>query len=169
MKKSFNQSGTVLLLILVAVTLLGLSAGIAGSSWRTVTQRAKEKELLWRGNQIRKAIESYYKTGHAGMRASLPEGLDDLLRDSRFVTVVRHLRKEYLDPMAGDEWQFIHDPDGRLKGVYSSSDDEPFKKSGFSEENKNFDGSTRYSDWKFVFVPRKSSKAATQNASGTSQ
>ncbi|WP_321392382.1 DDE-type integrase/transposase/recombinase [uncultured Desulfuromusa sp.] len=43
-----NQKGAVLLMVLVAVTILGLTAGIAGSSWKTITQRAKEQELLWR-------------------------------------------------------------------------------------------------------------------------
>jgi len=115
----FNQreQGSVLLMILIFVTILGLLAGIAGSTWKTVTQRAKEQELLWRGTQIRQAIESYYKTGHAGMKASFPGSFDDLIRDPRALGVVRHLRKKYLDPMTGEEWQIIRDSKGRLQGV----------------------------------------------------
>ncbi|PLY00967.1 MAG: hypothetical protein C0622_08030 [Desulfuromonas sp.] len=77
-----------MLVLLIAVTILGLSAGMAGSSWKIITQRAKEQELLWRGNQIRKAIASYYKTGHAGVQASYPSSMDDLLRDPRFLGTI---------------------------------------------------------------------------------
>jgi hypothetical protein len=35
--------------------------------------------------------------------------------------------------------------------VRSSSPLEPFKKDGFSEENKSFAGKTSYSEWQFVF------------------
>ncbi len=64
-----NQSGAVLLMLLVVVTLVGLLTGIAGSSWQTIVQRSKEEDLLWKGGQIRKAIGHYYdavqKTGKA--------------------------------------------------------------------------------------------------------
>ncbi len=99
-----------------------------------MTQRSKEQELLWRGAQIRQAIESYYKTGHAGMKASFPGSFDDLIRDPRALGVVRHLRKKYLDPMTGEEWQIIRDSKGRLQGVYSSSEDEPFKTNGSAKK-----------------------------------
>ncbi len=151
-----NQNGSILLIVLVAITILGLSAGIAGSTWKTITQRAKEQELLWRGGQIRRAIESYYKTGHAGMKATLPESLDDLIRDPRSISTVRHLRKKYLDPMTGQDWMIINNSKGRLLGVRSSSTEKPFKQDYFQGENKSFTGKSSYAEWQFLFIPNKS-------------
>ena len=58
MNRLTNQHGVALMAVLMAVTILGLMSGIAGSSWKTIVQRGKEQELLWRGNQYRLAIES---------------------------------------------------------------------------------------------------------------
>ena len=150
MKRLTNQCGIALLGILIAVTILGLMAGIAGSSWKTIMQRAKEQELLWRGDQYRHAIASYYKTAHAGAQAMLPRTLDDLLKDPRSVSTLRHLRKLYPDPLTGKDWVLVKDPAGRIKGVHSGSSLKPFKQDGFSEENKDFAGKTAYSEWLFV-------------------
>ena len=54
-----NQRGAILLLLLVMVVVVGLAAGMAGQSWRSTVQRAREAELLWRGQQYQKAITSY--------------------------------------------------------------------------------------------------------------
>jgi len=61
-----NQQGAILLMVLITVALMGLMAGIAGSSWQTIVQRAKEADLLWKGNQIRQAIGSYYEASQVG-------------------------------------------------------------------------------------------------------
>lgn len=148
-----NQNGAILLFLLIVVAAFGLSASIAGSTWTTVTQRAREKELLWRGNQIRKAIESYHGRLQAGSQASLPTSLDDLISDSRFVSVVRHLRRKYNDPMTGESWSLIKTPNGHLLGVHSRSVKKTFKKGNFSTENSNFNGKNRYNQWEFIFNP----------------
>ncbi len=59
-KQFKNQQGAALLMVLVAVSLFGLMAGIAGSSWKTIVQRSREADLLFKGNQIREAIGTYY-------------------------------------------------------------------------------------------------------------
>lgn len=146
--------------VLVAVTLLGLMSGIAGSTWKTVVQRAKEQELLWRGNQYRQAIESYYQSTQAGTAAALPRDLESLIKDSRSLAIKRHLRKLFPDPLTGKDWVLVMDPAGGISGVRSSSQLEPFKKDGFSEKNKSFAGKMLYSDWAFVFdkstlIPKK--------------
>ncbi len=53
-----GESGVTLVLVLVLMTILGLSAGIAGSTWSSLTRRAREADLLWKGGQIRAAIGS---------------------------------------------------------------------------------------------------------------
>lgn len=146
-----NQCGAALMGVLVAVMILGLMSGIAGSTWKSIVQRAKEQELLWRGAQYRLAIESYYKNNQAGGAATLPADLESLVKDDRSVETVRHLRKLYPDPMTGEDWQLIKDPAGKITGVRSSSSLAPFKKDGFSAENEKFAGKASYSDWEFVF------------------
>lgn len=146
-----NQRGVALIGVLVAVVVLGLMSGIAGSTWQTIVQRAKEQELLWRGGQYRKAIESYYKGVQAGGVAALPRDLDSLVKDPRSAATVRHLRRLYPDPITGEDWVVVKDPAGGITGVRSSSSLEPFKQEGFREENKDFSGKTSYSEWEFVF------------------
>ncbi len=164
MKYLQTKNGAALMSVLIAVTILGLLSGIAGTTWKTIMQRAKEQELLWRGDQYRRAIESYYLTSRAGTRAVFPSDLKNLTKDPRSVATVRHLRKLYPDPMTGQDWVLIKDPVGRIQGVKSSSDLEPFKKDNFSEENKNFSGKTHYSEWQFIFAPKGMKKSVPKSS-----
>ncbi|MDX2493884.1 MAG: type II secretion system protein [Desulfuromusa sp.] len=162
-----NQRGAVLLMVLVSVTLLGLLAGIAGSSWQTIVQRAKEADLLWKGDQIRQAIGSYYNASQSKgtIPRVLPPTLDHLILDSRFLETKRHLRSLYPDPMTGIDWVVIKGPSGRVMGVRSSSDKVPFKQDGFSEANRSFSGQQSYKNWQFIYQPKQSTlpkKIATQ-------
>jgi type II secretory pathway pseudopilin PulG len=158
-----GQRGAVLLLLLVTVAILGLSAAVAGQSWRDTMQRAREAELIWRGQQYIQAIESYYAVKH-GPQQMLPAKLEYLLRDPRFPNVVRHLRKQYLDPMTGEDWALIKDPAERIIGVHSTSDLEPFRKDGFPPELDSLKEKTAYSAWEFVFEPPKKSARPKQPA-----
>ncbi len=152
-----NESGVTLVLVLVMMAILGLSAGIAGSTWRSLTQRAREADLLWKGGQIRKAIGSYYQTSHGEAAAKIyPSKFEYLLKDPRFLQTKRHLRRPYLDPMTGSDWVLIKDPGGRIKGVRSSFEKEPFKQGNFSVENEAFEGRGLYTEWEFIFLPKKS-------------
>lgn len=163
-----NQRGAILLVVLVAVTILGLSLGIAGSTWTSTVQQSKEKDLLWKGDQIRRAIGSYYETQHApGTPRTFPQSVNDLLSDNRTMQTRRHLRKPYLDPMTGEDWDWIMAPEGGIKGVRSTSEKRPFKKDGFSEENKNFVGMWRYRDWEFIYQPKKVAVKKTGTTTGT--
>ncbi len=158
MKRLTNQRGVALMGVLMAVTILGLMSGIAGSSWKTIIQRGKEQELLWRGNQYRLAIESYHQTTHGGAKGVLPSNLESLTRDPRSVGTIRHMRKIYLDPITGEDWVLIKGPAGRITGVKSSSMLEPFKQDNFREENKDFAGKMAYSEWLFVYDIKLSKK-----------
>lgn len=163
-----NQRGAILLLMLVTVTILGLSASIAGSTWTSIVQRAKEEDLLWKGNQIRQAIGTYYEgqsqvkeQGAANAPRQFPKSVDDLLQDNRTLTTKRHLRQPYLDPMTGENWEWIKAPAGGIQGVRSTSNKTPFKKDGFIEENKSFVGMWQYRDWEFIYQPKKKKKTTT--------
>ena len=155
-----GQRGAVLLLLLVAVTLLGLLAGIAGTSWQTIVQRGREADLLWTGSRIRQAIESYYNSsltrGKGAALNAFPGQLEDLLRDPRFLDVKRHLRRLYPDPMTGGEWELIRAPGGGIMGVCSTSVKKPFRQDGFSDENRSLAGQQSYRNWLFIYDPQRS-------------
>lgn len=153
-----NQRGFTLMMVLVMVVILGLTLGMTGSSWKTITQRAKEQELLWRGDQYRRAIESYYTKAHAGVAAAYPRTLEDLLKDPRSLQTLRHIRQLYKDPMTGEDFVIIKSPDGGISGVRSSSEEEPFQKDNFSEENEDFKEKTMYREWEFVYRSNKTDK-----------
>lgn len=158
---SAAQRGAVLLTLLVLVTVLGLAAGLAGNSWRSTMQQARETELLWRGQQYQQAIASYYAVKH-GSQQMYPAELKHLLRDPRFPGVVRHLRKLYPDPMTGEDWELVRDPAERIIGVRSSSELTPFKQDGFPKKLEGLQGKGAYREWEFVFTPPPEQKAAVK-------
>jgi type II secretory pathway pseudopilin PulG len=162
-----DERGAALLIVLVMVVVLGLAIGIAGSTWKSVTQRAREAELFWRGNQYRLAIKSYYEVKHGRGAGMFPQKLENLIKDPRFLGAERHIRRLYPDPMTGGDWQLIKDKSGRITGVRSSSDLEPFKKDRFPEGYEKFEGAESYSSWEFVFEPKtKKQPVAKKPASG---
>lgn len=162
-----SQRGAVLLLLLVMIVIMGFSASMAGQSWRSTMQKAREAELLWRGQQYQQAIASYYTVKH-GPQQMLPSKLEHLLRDPRFPGVVKHIRQLYNDPMTGEDWELVTDPAERIIGVRSSSDLEPFRKDGFPKALDKLQGKTSYREWEFAFVPVKqkepTKKAAAEPA-----
>lgn len=150
-----GNRGFTYIFILILMVFIGIGLASAGKVWKTSVQREKEEELLFRGDQIVKAIESYYKSSHGGVNF-LPRRLEDLLKDNRFLTIKRHLRKIYKDPMTEDgEWDIIRDESGRIKGVRSKSEKEPLKKKNFPYQYKHFENKNKYSEWEFVFIPGK--------------
>ncbi len=153
------------MIVLVAVVAVGLAAGATGSAWSTVTQRSREAELIWRGNQYREAIKSFYQTEHGGSRGQYPTSLDDLVKDPRSATPVRHIRRVYKDPMTDDDFALIKQGQ-YIVGVHSTSELEPFKKDGFSDENASFAGAADYKDWQFMYAP-KAAKSKTKVESPT--
>lgn len=139
------------LLIAVAVLAAGLAA--AGEIASTSAQRERERELLFVGNQFREAIGRYYEGTPGGARR-YPETLEALLDDRRLPVVRRHLRRLYADPLTGArEWGLVRGPGGGIAGVYSRSDARPVKTGGFEGRNAAFEGTARYSDWRFVYRP----------------
>ena len=164
-----NQRGVTLLVVLVMVVVLGLSAGLAGQTMSSLMQQEREEELLWRGDQYRKAIGSYFASSAQGAVAlkAYPQRLEDLLRDPRSLATKRHLRRLYPDPMTGEPFQIIKDPGGRLVGVRSASEDVPFKKDGFPVEYEEFRDAETYSAWEFRYAPPKVQPGTTPPPPGT--
>lgn len=143
---SARQLGFTYLAVLFAVAILGGGLALAGEMWETSAKREKETELLFIGNQYRKAIERYFLSG----QQQYPRSLEDLLKDRRRPGTVRYLRKLYPDPLTGKEWGLVKAPDGGILGVHSLSEEQPLKVAGFRVRDAAFEGARKYSEWKFV-------------------
>ncbi|QVL45266.1 MAG: type II secretion system protein [Methylophilaceae bacterium] len=147
-----RQFGFSYMGILVLMVIAGISMAGAGLMWHIQLQRAKEQQLLFTGNAIRKAIGSYYAANPTGL-GEYPSSLKALLLDKRQLSLKRHLRQLYLDPMGKQqEWALIMQND-RVIGVYSQSTLAPIKVSGFPAVYEDFSNAKTYQDWKFVYIP----------------
>ncbi|HUI46305.1 MAG TPA: type II secretion system protein [Nitrospirota bacterium] len=146
---SGKSAGFAYIALLAVIVIIGISLGVAGKYWQNVMLRDKEEELLFRGDQYRRAIERYYFAFPG--RPQYPQSIDDLLTDSRTAVGKHYLRRKYKDPITGGDFIVIHDPlTNRIAGVHSGSDKTPLKKANFPKADADFEGKTKYSDWQFV-------------------
>jgi type II secretory pathway pseudopilin PulG len=137
--------------ILIAVALVGLSLAMTGEAWQTTVQRERERELLFAGDEIRRAITQYYEST-PGTGKQFPKSLDDLVRDSRYPTTRRYLRKVYPDPMTGQrEWGLVKGPGDGIMGVYSLSRKTPLKRANFPPQYTAFEKAESYAAWLFAY------------------
>lgn len=136
------------LLILVAIISLVSTATLQVGAVQE--RRSAEEELLNIGAEYSQALASYATASPPGQKRS-PSTLQDLVRDRRFPTVRRHLRKIYADPLTGKtEWGLVMAPDGSgIIGIYSLSDATPIKIANFDTPNENFAKKTSYKFWVF--------------------
>lgn len=77
--------------LLVSLAVMGVIAGMAIPVWRTVAQREREEELIFRGRQYARAIQLFQRK----FANAYPPNVDVLVEQ-------RFLRKKYKDPMAQD-------------------------------------------------------------------
>ena len=82
--------------LLVALSVMAIMLGVALPAWRTLAQREKESELIFRGEQYARAI-ALYQRRYAN---ASPPTLDVLVNE-------KFLRKKYKDPITGDDFQAI--------------------------------------------------------------
>jgi type II secretory pathway pseudopilin PulG len=150
--------------LLVLIALIGVALAGAAEVWHGAQQREKERELLFVGDQFRRALASYQANG-----GSYPARLEDLLKDPRVPGVRRHLRRIYRDPITGsNEWGLVK-VGNAITGVHSLSTQEPLKKAQFRLVDQDFEGKTKYSDWVFMAKPGQAAAApgARPAAGGT--
>lgn len=147
-RRGFTYLG---LLIAIVVMAIGLSA--VGPVSRTLQLRDQERELLFAGDQFRRAIASYYEKTPGPLK-QFPRSLDELLKDNRFPDVRRHLRRIYVDPITGKkQWGLVEIPGRGIAGVYSLSEEQPVRIANFPAAYQGFAVATKYSEWKFVYAP----------------
>lgn len=154
-------------MILVAVIVVGLLAGVATTMTSGMMKAEREAELLYRGQAYKNAIKRYYEAGGTlGRIKTFPRSLDDLVLDPRFSNK-RHLRALYPDPMAPNpvpnqdrdkkdqpEWRLIRAADGGISGVASAGKDAPLKKANFPAGLESFAAAQSYTEWVFEYVPK---------------
>ncbi|MBI5599572.1 MAG: type II secretion system protein [Deltaproteobacteria bacterium] len=149
-----DQGGFTYLSLLFLIVVMGIALSVAGELWTTTVKREREEDLLFRGNEIRRAIGRYYEEG-PGIK-QFPREFKDLIKDSRFPATRRHLRKLYADPFTGKaDWEVIKNTDGTIKGVKSTSNDAPIKTANFHADLETFAGKSKYSEWEFAYSPEK--------------
>jgi type II secretory pathway pseudopilin PulG len=83
--------------LLVALSVMAVLATAAMPVWHQLTQREKEEELVFRGNQYVRAIRLFTAKAGPGV---LPPNLDVLIQQ-------RYLRKKYKDPITGDDFDLL--------------------------------------------------------------
>lgn len=151
-----GERGVTYLLLMASLVVIGITAMAVGQQWRMIAKRDREAELLFRGDQIKRAIESYYRFGQFGRSGSpglhaYPSSLQDLLlvRDAQTGRERRFLRRPYHDPMNTGEWVLVYDLTGGIRGVHSPSDAVPLKQANFPPGYSGFEGKRSYRDWVF--------------------
>jgi type II secretory pathway pseudopilin PulG len=154
-----SQAGFTYLTVMFVIAILLGGLAIVGETWETSARREKEAELLFIGNQYRRAIGLYY-TSTPGVVKRYPRTLEDLIKDPRQPNTQRHIRKLFPDPLTGKEWMVIKGADGGVQGVYSPSEQAPLKIAGFRVRDASLEGAQKYSDWKFIHTPPAAPAAA---------
>jgi len=86
--------------LLVALAIMSIMLSMALPQWTQVAKRAREAELVFRGEQYVRAVELYQRT----YAATYPPDIETLVEE-------RFLRRQYADPMTDD---------GEFRVVYES-------------------------------------------------
>ena len=92
-----GERGYAMAALLVMLAIMAILMSVAMPVWRQEARREKEAELIFRGEQIARAIALFRTKNNNAMPASL-----DVLVTGRF------LRKKFVEPMAKDgEWRLL--------------------------------------------------------------
>lgn len=173
-----GEHGFSYLLLLFMVLISGVALARLGSNIGVAQQREREAELLWRGAEIRRALESYHAVPVNG-RSRYPEALADLVEDSRLAEPRYHLRRLYLDPYTGRaDWLLKRDAEGGIVAVHSRSRQPALARVGtpavaepLPAESNAIDTLpvVRVGDWHFAAAAFEAAPAASTAPGGTPQ
>jgi len=141
--RGFALLAALMMLVLVSLAVLVAERSSAGRAWRE-----REEQLLFVGDQYRRALLSYH-AAVGGAAAQYPATLDALLHDERFPSVVRHLRRLYPDPVTGKFDWILELSQGRIVGVHSASQRGPQRHANFPVDYERFSQAVNYAQWRF--------------------
>jgi len=91
-----DPQGYAMAALLVGMSVMAVFLTMAMPVWSTAAKRAREEELVFRGEQYARAI-GLFQRKYAN---ALPPNLDVLVNE-------KFLRKKYLDPVTGGEFQAL--------------------------------------------------------------
>ena len=152
------QKGFTYLMLLWWVAISGVMLIAVSRSWTMDARRQREAELIFRGEQIKQALQSYYDASPTEPK-TLPANWQDLLEDRRGPKLLRHLRRLYKDPVTFDgDWGVIKQG-AFIKGVYSLSPLKPVK---------GLDNQATYRDWHYELDAAAPPASAASSASSAS-
>jgi len=144
-----NRHGSTYLALMFLIVIMAIGVTAAAKQWKTVVQREKEADLLWRGIEIQTAIQFYSnskKLGSVVPGEKYPLTLEELTKPPK-----PFLRRAYKDPITGGDWQYIPGPTGGIMGVKSASTLAPLKQHQFPAAVAHFEGFEAYNQWVFQY------------------
>jgi hypothetical protein len=96
-----GERGIAFLVLMMVLTALLIGLTVSLPDIYTQGQRAREEELLFRGDQYARAILLYHRQFN-----KFPQTVDDLIKKTNGYRFLRHA---YRDPMTrSGKWRFIH-------------------------------------------------------------
>jgi type II secretory pathway pseudopilin PulG len=159
-----HQHGFTYVGAMIMVAVFGAALASAVTAGSALTRRGAEDELLAIGQEFRAALKSYAESTPVG-QPDAPRELDELLRDRRQPSVLRHLRRLYPDPLTGKvEWGVVRGPDGRIAGVHSLAQSEAIRLANFPAGLEALEGKRRHDQWVFAWQPAVQTPKLTQTA-----
>ena len=123
-----NEQGITHLALMFVVVILGLSLMVVNQHWSVMLKRDREKELAFRGNRMKAAIERYaadYEVQKGTRQNRYPLQLEALTKRPK-----RHLQVVYKDPITGEDFALIK-RGAAIRGVRSTSLDSPLDRAIF--------------------------------------
>jgi type II secretory pathway pseudopilin PulG len=148
-----QQQGFTYLAVLATLLIVALGTQGVMTYVSQQAQRERESDLLRIGQAYAEAIGTYYEAT-PGRIKQWPRNLDDLLEDRRVVTIKRHIRELYPDPITrSSDWGLVKAADGGISGVYSRSAAVPLRTAAVEAGALILAPASRYADWQFVYTP----------------
>lgn len=149
-----RQEGAAWILVLMTLAVVSAAGAVVAQRWSDQISRHKERELLRVGNLYAQAL-ARYRAVSPGADPRYPQALEDLLLDTRFVGVQRHLRRLYPDPVTGaPDWILLRDARGDIIGLRSRSAQRPWARVPQRLSHVDLPAADRHTDW--LFTPRTS-------------
>lgn len=100
-----SDDGYAMAALLIALSVMAIMMSVALPNWRTLSQREKEAELVFRGEQYARAIAMFQRE----FGGAFPPDIDVLVTE-------RFLRKAYKDPITGQDFEVIT-PGTEIEGI----------------------------------------------------
>lgn len=91
-----DQRGYAMVALLVGLSVMSVLMSVALPVWSHATRREREDELIWRGEQYKRAIMLFQRK----FANTFPPTIDVLVEQ-------KFLRKKYKDPITGEDFQII--------------------------------------------------------------